>query len=524
MSPRWTRPTLLAKPRASKVRLSTPFHNRFEHSLGVAHLSAAFVDRLYANARDPYARRQYDNPRHYRHARTLVQLAGLCHDLGHGPYSHLFDHVFLPAVPGMAAHPMRLHEARSAMMFRHLVDAHAVDLQPPDVRHVADLIAGRGREGAPSLRPAFLYDIVANAKNGIDTDKFDYLARDVYSLGLQTAYGFDHQRLISFAKVVRDDVCFHRKELFNVHNLFLTRFQLHRTFPPTPFVPALRRIHFADSPHAPFHPQVRYTTTVPHSASPPWLPTPFSRQTARSPSRPPSPTQSPSCASLTPSSRDLYRFVDEILLPPGRVCTVAPQDITTCQDLSTGVNLVPEDVYVVHVPLHFGMKSKNPVDNVLFFKDWEDQSPEHLSTAKASYVLPVTFEENILRVFVKRERGEADALIKRAVTVAFRNFVRRSGLDPSPASEMSRKNNHPHTPGHFPTIKPRLRPPPPPPPAVLPALSPGLCRVGCLCVIAAAPHSCSVFAGPPCARRGGTRASSGLCRRQHGLARARIEA
>lgn len=69
-------------------------------------------------------------------------------------------------------------------------------------------------------------------------------------------------------------------------------------------------------------------------------------------------------------TRDLYRFVDEILLPPGRVCTVAPHDITTCQDLSTGVNLVPDDVYVVHVPLNFGMKSKNPVDNVLFFKDW----------------------------------------------------------------------------------------------------------------------------------------------------------
>lgn len=69
-------------------------------------------------------------------------------------------------------------------------------------------------------------------------------------------------------------------------------------------------------------------------------------------------------------TRKLYRFVDEILLPPGRERTVTPQDITTCQDTSIGIMLNPEDIHVAHVGLHFGMKSKNPVDEVLFFADW----------------------------------------------------------------------------------------------------------------------------------------------------------
>lgn len=69
--------------------------------------------------------------------------------------------------------------------------------------------------------------------------------------------------------------------------------------------------------------------------------------------------------------RQLYRFADEQLLPTDRSPDIQPVDVTTCQDAArAGVTLTPDDVHVKTVTLNFGMKEQNPVDNVLFFKNW----------------------------------------------------------------------------------------------------------------------------------------------------------
>lgn len=70
----------------------------------------------------------------------------------------------------------------------------------------------------------FLFDIVANKKNSVDVDKFDYIERDAYNLGLRSSY--DAKRLLVYSRVVNNEICYHQKEVYNIYEMFHTRYSL----------------------------------------------------------------------------------------------------------------------------------------------------------------------------------------------------------------------------------------------------------------------------------------------------------
>jgi hypothetical protein len=73
---------------------------------------------------------------------------------------------------------------------------------------------------------AFLYRIVHNARNGIDVDKFDYLARDCRNTDVRV--GCDFGRLIQSSRIEAGEICFIEREYHNMLQLFRSRLYMYR--------------------------------------------------------------------------------------------------------------------------------------------------------------------------------------------------------------------------------------------------------------------------------------------------------
>ncbi|XP_053571929.1 deoxynucleoside triphosphate triphosphohydrolase SAMHD1 [Bombina bombina] len=187
-------------------------HNRFEHSIGVGYLAGCLVQAL--QERQPELQIDHRD-------KLCVQIAGLCHDLGHGPFSHMFDGRFMP----LACPKKKFkHESASVEMFDHLVKSNNLEdimkeyglCLPDDLLFIKEQIAGplsgvaeqefessQNNSSWPYFgrteEKRFLYEIVANKRSGIDVDKWDYFARDCHHLGIQN--NFDYHRFLKFARV-----------------------------------------------------------------------------------------------------------------------------------------------------------------------------------------------------------------------------------------------------------------------------------------------------------------------------------
>nr|XP_039264168.1 deoxynucleoside triphosphate triphosphohydrolase SAMHD1-like [Styela clava] len=208
-------------------------HNRFEHSIGTAYLAGKLVRHLKKNQDLGIDERDV----------LCVEIAGLCHDLGHGPFSHLFDGMFMKKLKKRESEEERVenekylsHEDISCKMLDLLLDGIEEKIVSEEERQfIKEMIAGSGK-GCTSDR-WFLYEIISNKTNGVDVDKWDYFARDCHHLGIPN--GFNHNRFLQFMQVLpveKDDqykeegkhICVHEKECFNLYEMFHTRCSLHR--------------------------------------------------------------------------------------------------------------------------------------------------------------------------------------------------------------------------------------------------------------------------------------------------------
>ena len=183
-------------------------HNRFEHSLGVSYLSGYMIEAL---------KNKQPELNITDRMILLVKVAGLIHDLGHVSFSHFFDHHFLSEK--LPNSKFRHHEYRSCKLFEYIVKKYNIGLLDEEIRIIKRMID-------PDINDSFLYQIVCNKINGLDCDKFDYIVRDTYNIGL--AYSFDVMRLIDQARVIENKICFPSKCSFDISDLYYTRYKLHK--------------------------------------------------------------------------------------------------------------------------------------------------------------------------------------------------------------------------------------------------------------------------------------------------------
>ena len=391
-------------------------HNRFEHSLGTAHLATNMFDALRTRASSDIRGALTGADR------VAVQLAGLCHDLGHGPFSHVFDNEFLPRrVAGWHAgdEPPWNHEAMGADMFRWMVDDNGMDLDKGVIDRVCDLITSSNVESAtPGTK--FLWDIVANKRNSIDVDKFEYLLRDQHSTGVKG--NVDVGRLMSFMKVIDDQICFKASEVYNVYDLFHTRANMHQKVYTHKKAKAIEYMIVDALVEA----DVAWDSEISKSI---WDVNEFIRLDDTILKRiewsKESKLQKGRDLVRKIRRRELYQYVNDFAVPEEDIIGFKPVtevDITSCQgDNNIPGGLRPDDIIVQNVKIDYSMKSKNPVDSVKFFQDYGDTRSFHIDKSKVSLLLPNSFIERKVRVFSKSK----DPMYVEAAAKAFGNYQRR---------------------------------------------------------------------------------------------------
>ncbi|RKP13824.1 HD phosphohydrolase domain-containing protein [Piptocephalis cylindrospora] len=360
-------------------------HNRFEHSIGVSYLAGKTVERF--KNRQPGLELTEGDVR-------CVRIAGLCHDIGHGPFSHVFDNEFIPrARPGVSWS----HEEGSEMMLEYLVEENNIDLDAEDVRFIKALISGVPSHAEQRDGKRFLFDIVANKRNGIDVDKLDYLARDCHYLGEQA--GYDGQRLLEFSEVRDDQVCYYHKEVYNIYELFNTRYSLfkriycHRVGKAIEYMitdallAADPVLGISDAIGRPDQ-YKQLTDTVLRQIE-------FSKDEALASSRD---------IIRRIRQRNLYRFVCEYLIPPNWMTHLTKEKINENAIIDhqpSGSHLNKEDVIVEWAKLNYGSGDKNPVDSVKFYSKHDHHEAFHISKERVSLLVPERYQEVIIRVYTR---------------------------------------------------------------------------------------------------------------------------
>lgn len=170
-------------------------HTRFSHSLGAMHIAGKYLKHLLKNPELRAVCIKHP-PEHYI---QVARVAGLLHDIGHGPFSHVFDRaVYKKLYNQDHGHDL----ARLTMIDHELLKPYIVacGVDPEELKLVwTEKINPSGQ--AAGLEDQLYLIISAVVQGPLGADRIDFTLRDSYFTGTTHLGTIAHQRIVSNSSV-----------------------------------------------------------------------------------------------------------------------------------------------------------------------------------------------------------------------------------------------------------------------------------------------------------------------------------
>lgn len=179
-------------------------HSRFGHCLGVYEITREMCNYFQRN----YPSRTPEDGLWDDKERPVALCAALLHDLGHGPYSHTFEHIFHTNHEQITRQLITSNETNINRILKRV--------SPDFPQEVASVIDHTYRNP----------QVVQMISSQVDADRMDYLQRDAYYTG--TNYGkFDLGRVLHVMRPVKSGIAFEISGMHAVEDYIISRLQMY---------------------------------------------------------------------------------------------------------------------------------------------------------------------------------------------------------------------------------------------------------------------------------------------------------
>lgn len=291
------------------------------------------------------------------------------------------------------------------MMFEYLIDNNSIDIDNYEKKLIQKLILG---DITPSDHKDYYYEpwifeIVANKKNSIDVDKFDYICRDSYHIGLQSAF-VDYERIFKTSRIINNNLCFNIKNDFNILSLFQTRYKLFKQVYRHEKIIGIDLMikdmmvlsnEYFKFTEAIFNPE-EYIKLDDHIIQ---KIEKFSKYETR-----PNLIEASDLLKRL-KRRDIYKYIGEIIFPNesnvdennsnGHMnnFSIKIEDIISYNNPKDENYVSLNDVEICKFSIDYGNRRKNPFDSIYFYKNENDKKSFTVPSNKISLAVPSVFME-----------------------------------------------------------------------------------------------------------------------------------